>query len=225
MRATTFFRGLSTAALLAPALAAAQQRPAMDAGTLEAIEVRSLGPGLVTGRIADIAIDANDTNAGTVKTPEVLHFMDGLQQRLAALPQVGASTGITDIVKKVRFELSDGDSTMHAIPDSEEEISQELSSLTSKFSENVLDATHAWTKLINDVDALAGGPGRAIDLALKLRYDIDPRWAVTVGYRTVEGGADVESVYNFAWFNSAAVAMIAESSAAAISTFAELMRA
>ncbi|MGD8896060.1 MAG: hypothetical protein PVJ73_08505 [Acidobacteriota bacterium] len=61
---------------------------------------------------------------------------------------------------------------------------------------------------IADVDALAGGPGRAIDLALKLRYDIDPRWAVTVGYRTVEGGADVESVYNFAWFNSAAVSVV-----------------
>lgn len=58
---------------------------------------------------------------------------------------------------------------------------------------------------IADLDGLAGGPGRAIDLALKIGYDINDRWSVTAGYRTVEGGADVDDVYNFAWFNSAAV--------------------
>ena len=45
------------------------------------------------------------------------------------------------------------------------EISQELSSLTSRFSENVLDATHAWSKKIDDLMALAGLPQSAIDLA------------------------------------------------------------
>ena len=54
-----------------------------------------------------------------------------------------------------------------------------------------------------DLDALAGGPGRAIDAAVKLGYEIDPRWTVRFGYRTVEGGADVDEVYNFAWFHSA----------------------
>ncbi len=56
-----------------------------------------------------------------------------------------------------------------------------------------------------DLDGLAGGPGRAVDLALKIGYDINERWSVTAGYRTVEGGADVDEVYNFAWFNSAVV--------------------
>jgi len=45
------------------------------------------------------------------------------------------------------------------------EISQELSSLTSKYSENVLDATNAWSKQVDDVAALAGLPQSAIDLA------------------------------------------------------------
>lgn len=58
---------------------------------------------------------------------------------------------------------------------------------------------------IADLDALGGGPGRAIDLALKLGYDFSRRWALTFGYRTVEGGADVDEVYNFAWFNYAVV--------------------
>jgi hypothetical protein len=62
--------------------------------------------------------------------------------------------------------------------------------------------------LIADVDALAGGPGRAIDLALKVGYDVSPSWAITLGYRTVEGGADVDDVYNFAWFNWTAASVV-----------------
>lgn len=57
--------------------------------------------------------------------------------------------------------------------------------------------------LLLDLDALAGGPGRAEDLAVKLGYDVSKRWAVRVGYRTVEGGADTDEVYNFAWFHAA----------------------
>jgi hypothetical protein len=56
-----------------------------------------------------------------------------------------------------------------------------------------------------DFDGLAGGPGRAFDVALKLGRDLNDRWGITAGYRTVEGGADVESVYNFAWFHYAAI--------------------
>jgi oligopeptidase A len=42
------------------------------------------------------------------------------------------------------------------------EISQQLSSLTSRYEENVLDATNAWTKLIIDVNELAGLPETAL---------------------------------------------------------------
>jgi hypothetical protein len=59
--------------------------------------------------------------------------------------------------------------------------------------------------LLLEADALAGGPGRAEDVMIKLGYDFGDRWAVTFGYRTVEGGADVDEVYNFAWFNYAVV--------------------
>ncbi len=63
-------------------------------------------------------------------------------------------------------------------------------------------------RLIGDLDALGGGPGRAIDLALKLGYDVSDRWSVTAGYRTVEGGADTDDVYSFAWFNAAVVSAV-----------------
>ncbi len=58
-----------------------------------------------------------------------------------------------------------------------------------------------------DLDALAGGPGRAEDIALKLVYDLNDAWRVSGGYRMVEGGADVEEVYNFAWFHYAVLAV------------------
>jgi hypothetical protein len=64
--------------------------------------------------------------------------------------------------------------------------------------------TPRW-RFILDFEGLAGGPGRVEDLALKFAYDISDRWSVTGGYRTVEGGADVDAVYNFAWFNAAVV--------------------
>jgi hypothetical protein len=58
-------------------------------------------------------------------------------------------------------------------------------------------------RLLFDVDALAGGPGRAEDASLKLCADLGERWRVSAGYRTVEGGADVDEVYTFAWFHYA----------------------
>jgi hypothetical protein len=52
--------------------------------------------------------------------------------------------------------------------------------------------------LLLDGDALAGGPGRAEDVTLALRYQLRDDLAVRAGYRFVEGGSDVDEVYNFA---------------------------
>lgn len=58
-------------------------------------------------------------------------------------------------------------------------------------------------RLLLDVDALAGGPGRAEDASLKLGRDLGDRLTFAAGYRTLEGGADVEAVYTFAWLHYA----------------------
>jgi hypothetical protein len=63
-------------------------------------------------------------------------------------------------------------------------------------------------RLVLDLDALAGGPGRAEDFAAKLAYDLNDRWLITAGYRTVEGGADTDDVYSFGWFHYAVVSGI-----------------
>ncbi len=67
--------------------------------------------------------------------------------------------------------------------------------------------TDRW-RITLDVDALAGGPGRAEDVATKVAYAVSDHWILTAGYRTLEGGADVAAVFAFAWLHYAAVSAV-----------------
>jgi hypothetical protein len=53
-----------------------------------------------------------------------------------------------------------------------------------------------------DIDALAGGPGYAVDAGVYLGRRIDARWSVRGGLRFLDGGADNDEVYAFARFTS-----------------------
>lgn len=57
-----------------------------------------------------------------------------------------------------------------------------------------------WRFLL-DFEGLGSTRGRAFDIAVKLGYVFADRWQLAFGYRTIEGGADVEEVYNFAWLH------------------------
>jgi hypothetical protein len=50
-------------------------------------------------------------------------------------------------------------------------------------------------------DALVGPQGRAEDVFIGTLFSLSSRAAIRAGYRIVEGGADVESVYNFTLVN------------------------
>lgn len=52
-----------------------------------------------------------------------------------------------------------------------------------------------------ELDGLAGGPGRAIDLSLRVKRNFGSSTTAFVGFRVLEGGADVPRVKNFAWVN------------------------
>jgi hypothetical protein len=53
-----------------------------------------------------------------------------------------------------------------------------------------------------ELDGSAAPQGRAFDVLTAIEYT-PTRWAtVSAGYRTIEGGADVDSVYTFAWLNA-----------------------
>jgi len=67
-----------------------------------------------------------------------------------------------------------------------------------------------------DLDGLAGGPGRAIDAGITLDYSLTNQWSLGVDARVLDGGADVDEVYNFAQFNSLASANLEFTSIALI---------
>ncbi len=56
-----------------------------------------------------------------------------------------------------------------------------------------------------DVEGAWSPMGRAFDAALKAEYAFDSGWYAAAGYRTLEGGADNDSVYTFAWLHYALV--------------------
>ncbi|MEW8314591.1 MAG: oligopeptidase A [Candidatus Thiodiazotropha endolucinida] len=63
------------------------------------------------------------------------------------------------------------------------EISQELSQLTTKFEENLLDATNAWSKLITNESDLQGLPESALALARQTAVQRDQKgWLLTLEY-------------------------------------------
>lgn len=56
----------------------------------------------------------------------------------------------------------------------------------------VLDMEGSWAPM-----------GRAVDAAIKGRYEFRPGWRLLAGYRTLEGGADNDKVFTFAWLHHA----------------------
>ncbi|MET0013702.1 MAG: oligopeptidase A [Sedimenticola sp.] len=63
------------------------------------------------------------------------------------------------------------------------EISQQLTRLTSKYEENLLDATNAWSKLITDEAELAGLPESALGLAKQTAEQRDKAgWMLTLEF-------------------------------------------
>lgn len=61
-----------------------------------------------------------------------------------------------------------------------------------------------------DAEGLASPYGRAFDVALLARWRANKTWSVLGGYRTIEGGADNDDVYTFAWIHFASLAVEAQ---------------
>jgi len=60
-------------------------------------------------------------------------------------------------------------------------ISRELAELTSRYEENLLDATNAWSKQLTDPSTLAGLPASALDLAKQMAADrSEDGWILTL---------------------------------------------
>jgi|SRR5688572_9931359 len=60
----------------------------------------------------------------------------------------------------------------------------------------------SWGVLL-DADALAAPQGRAEDVLLAATWQVRPELTLRLGYRMLEGGADNDEVYSFAWLHYA----------------------
>jgi hypothetical protein len=76
---------------------------------------------------------------------------------------------------------------------------------------NIYAAYHfdEWTVFLKG-DGLAGGPGRAFDFFLGGKVPLCNKFSMKAGYRILEGGADVDEVYNFTIINFASAGVIYE---------------
>jgi hypothetical protein len=61
--------------------------------------------------------------------------------------------------------------------------------------------------IVLDADALAAPQGRAEDVLVAATWAVRKECELRVGYRMVEGGADNDQVYSFAWFHYAAAGL------------------
>lgn len=66
-----------------------------------------------------------------------------------------------------------------------------------------------WLSLNGDglVNPFSPSVGRAFDYRLAIEWTFMPKTTAFAGYRFVEGGADVDQVYNFAWVNYGVVGL------------------
>ncbi|MFB9295776.1 hypothetical protein [Persicitalea jodogahamensis] len=115
------------------------------------------------------------------------------------------------IVRSERFRLGVGltakirDADVRLISDSQDTHFSNVGFVPLLNIFSMYRLSNRW-RIMLEADALAGaGPGRAEDVFLGLGYDFGPKFGLRAGYRVVEGGADVESVYNFTWINYAAI--------------------
>ncbi|MDF1699753.1 MAG: hypothetical protein P1V36_01145 [Planctomycetota bacterium] len=153
-----------------------------------------------TGVLAEPVSFAGETYAAGVATKATYKFNSyriGYRYELFCKPCWSVFVGATLKVRDANIELRQGATT---------------SRKTDLGIVPLLHVDAEWRfrpgwRLVADVDAAAAPQGRAIDFALKVHRDFSSRWSVGVGYRTIEGGADNDKVYTFAWLHQALVSV------------------
>ena len=87
--------------------------------------------------MAYLVIDAQE--AGAIKRPEVVAYIDRLQNTLEADPLIGKTSSVADIVKRINLVLHDNDPAFDKAPESSEAVGQFLFLFQSSGDPNDLD--------------------------------------------------------------------------------------
>lgn len=137
---------------------------------------------------AYLVLEAKDKNRMAFQEPEMLMFIDGLQAYLKEQGKVGKSTSITDITKKVYYELLGGDKKNNVVPASPQAVAQSLISFENSHKPDDLwhfvnpdySKANLWLQLTSgdnkDMDAVV----KQVDAYFKLHqapFGVTYRWA------------------------------------------------
>ncbi len=108
-----------------------------DIRVADSVMNKALG-GTCLGYVVAISPGKND-----MKTPEAMHYIEGLQKYLGKLPVVGKTISVVDYLKRVNMVLHNDNPKYYAVPDNKTTIAQELFlfSMSAKPSDldNVVD--------------------------------------------------------------------------------------
>jgi len=143
--------------------------------------------------LVDFAGKTYDAGTTVDATYQFNSWRLGYRYRLLDRERLKLSIGFTAKIRDAKIELKQGNTTSKKT---------DVGFVPLLYVGNDWRFARKW-HLLFDFEGLAGGPGRAFDIALKPYYAISDHWGISAGYRTIEGGADVESVYNFAWLHYA----------------------
>jgi len=140
-------------------------------------------------------IDFNGTHFNTGTPVKGLYRFNSYRltykYRLVGKPKIKIWVGFTAKIRDAEVKIEDG------------------SKISSKTNVGFVPLLHLdiewlWGRhlgLLFEADALAAKQGRAEDVSTAIFYKTGKNIKLKFGYRFVEGGADVEEVYNFAMLN------------------------
>lgn len=152
------------------------------------LEVKATGAFDRDTRFADTVFPRETRVKGTYGFDNYrLTYRYRMRDRGRIRPEVGATLFVRDAKITLQSEgLRDSDDDLGVVP------------LLSGRLE--ADLGRGWT-LVADGDALVAPQGRALDLLLGLEATPRENMRLGLGYRVLEGGADVDQVYTFALFH------------------------
>ncbi|MEZ5448275.1 MAG: MMPL family transporter, partial [Thiolinea sp.] len=116
----------------------AQTLPAMSALAEERKNSAETDAEFAAWEDALVVLDRAKQQAEVFKSPEVLRWMEGLQQYLLTTGHVGKSNSLNEIVKTVHRELQQGAATQYRIPATPEAVAQTLLTFQSSHRPNDL---------------------------------------------------------------------------------------
>ena len=137
---------------------------------------------------AYLVMEAKDKDAQVFQEPQMLRYIEGLQNYLLEKGNVGKSTSLADITKKVYYELLGGDKKNNVIPSTPQAVAQTLISFENSHKPDDLwhfvtpdySKANIWLQLKSGDNKEMAAVVKQVDQYFKMHptpYVVSHRWA------------------------------------------------